>query len=338
MKMVQIGTVGHYAYALPTAKKYGMDFAGICTACPEDSLDHAKKEIERYGFSPKTYGDWREMLVDARPDVAVVNTVMAKNSEIAAFALEEGISVFCEKPVATDREALLYLENVYEKAKSRYADARNVCFCGMFGIDYLPHFETAYRFIKAGKLGDIRLANAQKSYKMGRREAFYSDRTLYGGTIPWVAIHAIEWTQRIGGLSPVSVTAYGSTACNAGNGSMEASTLCLFECEGGRMASVSADVMRPGTAPTHDDDRLRLVGSEGILEIRGGHVYVIDRYGDRELPLEHTDKELFEEFILEINGNGRCRVTAGDAFFATRTALAARESQDTGKTVCIDEG
>lgn len=103
------------------------------------------------------------------------------------------------------------------------------------------------------------------------------------------------------------------------------------------MASVSADVMRPSSAPTHDDDRLRLVGSEGILEVRGGHVYVIDGKGERELSPVHTEKELFEEFMLEILGDGKCRVSAEDAFSATRTALAARESQDTGKTVRIGE-
>ena len=50
MKMVQIGTVGHYAYALPTAKKYGMDFAGICTACPEDLWTMQKKRLNDMDF------------------------------------------------------------------------------------------------------------------------------------------------------------------------------------------------------------------------------------------------------------------------------------------------
>lgn len=335
MKMVQIGAAGHYAYALPTAKKYGLALTGLCLTHPDDKLDRAKRELAEYGFCPRVYEDFREMLLSEMPDIAVVNSVMAENSEIAAFALEHGISVFCEKPVATEKTSLLHLEKTYHAAKRRYAGVRNLCFCGMFGIDYLPHFETAYRFVKAGGLGDIRLANAQKSYKMGRREPYYSNRALYGGTIPWVAIHAIEWVQRIGGLSPVAVTAYGSTACNAGNGTMEASTLCLFSCEGGRMASVSADVMRPGTAPTHDDDRLRLVGSDGVLEVRGGHVYVIDREGDRELPLVRPEHELFEEFLLEVMGEGTCRVRAEDAFSATRTALAARLSQDTEQTVWI---
>lgn len=332
MKVVQIGAAGHYAYALATMKKYGMDFAAVCYPDAEDGAERAARVFARMGFEPRVYDDAVTMLTLEKPDIAIINTVMYENGRYAEIALKMGISVFCEKPVATTETKLESLIATYYEAKAKKP---NLCFCGMFGIDYLPHFETAYRFVKTGGIGEVMLANGQKSYRMGRREKFYSDREKYGGTIPWVAIHAIEWITRIGGLRPVMATACGNTACNAGNGTMEASTLSLFACEGGKMASVSADVMRPAKAPTHDDDRLRLVGSKGVLEVRFGKVFVIDEEGERELPLVETEKELFEEFVLEIEGKGKCRVSAEDAFFATRVALAARESQDTGKNVAV---
>ena len=332
MNIVQIGAVGHYAYALPTAKKYEMKITGICCPDPEDRLPRVMKHLETFGYAPRVYENAEEMLEKEKPDIAVVNTVMYENARYAMMALKKGISVFCEKPVATTLETLNELEAVYGEARAKN---KSVCFCGMFGIDYLPHFETAYRFVKNGGIGEVLLANAQKSYRMGNRARFYSDREKYGGTIPWVAIHGIEWITRIGGLKPVSAAALGNTAYNAGNGTMEASALCQFACENGKMASVSADVLRPANAPTHDDDRLRLVGSKGILEVRGGRVFVIDEDGERELPLMETETELFEEFVLEMQGRGKCRVSAEDSFLATRVALSARESQDTGKIVPI---
>jgi ribonuclease HI len=93
--------------------------------------------------------------------------------------------------------------------------------------------------------------------------------------------------------------------------------------------------MRPAAAPTHDDDRLRVVGSEGVLEVRGGKVFVIDGNGERELNLVQSQRELFEEMILEMRGGPKCRVSAEDSFFATRVALAARDSQDSGRIVPI---
>ena len=235
MKVVQIGAAGHYAYALATMKKYEMDFAAVCYPDAEDGAERAKRIFGRFGFSPRVYDDAEEMMKNEMPDIAIVNTVMYENSRYASMALEMGISVFCEKPVATTMENLENLIHTYKEAKAK---KENLCFCGMFGIDYLPHFETAYRFVKAGSIGEVMLANGQKSYRMGRREKFYSDREKYGGTIPWVAIHAIEWITRIGGLRPAVATACGNTACNAGNGTMEASTLSLFACEKGKIAAV----------------------------------------------------------------------------------------------------
>ncbi len=335
LNIVQVGAIGHYEYALPTAKKYGASITAIAFPHAEDDRARAMRNLKAFGFEPRIYEDVEEMFEKEKPDVAVVNTVMAKNGAIAGKALSMGISVFCEKPVAVTLTELDELERIYREAKARFAGEKNLVFCGMFGIDYLPHFETAYRYVKSGALGDIRLANAQKSYRMGNRERFYSDREEYGGTIPWVAIHAIEWIERIAGLEPLMVTAHVSTVCNAGNGTMEATTLCLFGCKDSRMASVSADVMRPKSAPTHDDDRLRLVGSDGVLEVRGRRVYVIDRDGERELPLVESETELFEEMLLEIIGKGTCRVTAEDSFSATRTALWARASGDSGMTFAI---
>ena len=335
MKLIQIGTAGHYGYALNGAKKIPCDMAGICGPNPCDNAENAKKNWEKLGCSPRIYEDPVTMMEEIRPDIAVINTVMGDNARYAMEALKRGISVFLEKPMATTLEELDQLESVYREAKAKYAPEKNVCLTAMFGIDYEPAFETAYRNVQSGALGEIVLANGQKSYRMGNRAKFYSDRQRYGGTIPWVAIHAIEWVTRIGGLRPVTATAYGSTAYNAGNGTMEASTLTLFGCEGGKMASVSADVLRPAAAPSHGDDRLRLVGSEGILEVRGGQVTVIDKEGERILPPVQTETELFEELILEIRGEGLCRVRPEDGFLATRAALAARESEDTGRNITV---
>lgn len=332
MKLIQIGAAGHYVYALASAKKYSCEMAGISFPDPEDNRG-AVKSWEKYGYSPRIFDDPFAMMDEVRPDIAIINTVMGDNARYAMEALKRGISVFLEKPMATTMEELDRLESVYREAKQKYAPEKNVCLTAMFGIDYSPAFETAYRYVQSGALGDIVLANGQKSYRMGSRAKFYSDRQRYGGTIPWVAIHAIEWVTRIGGLRPVTATAYGSTAHNAGNGTMEASTLTLFGCEGGKMASVSADVLRPAAAPSHGDDRLRLVGSGGILEVRGGQVIVIDKEGERLLPLVQTETELFEELILEIRGEGQCRVRPEDGFLATRAALAARESEDTGRNI-----
>ena len=99
------------------------------------------------------------------------------------------------------------------------------------------------------------------------------------------------------------------------------------------MASVNADYFRPLSAPTHDDDRLRIAGSEGVVEYREGKVLLIDKNGRQELPLP-KEQNIFEQFLRRIGGENT-GVTPEEGFTVTRLALAARRAADTGKKILL---
>jgi len=331
LKIVQIGSSGHYEYVLPTAKKYGFDISALAAGSPDEDISRAVRDIENIGMEPKIYADWREMIEKENPDVAVINSYMGYNTEMCIYALEHGINVFCEKPVATTLSDLSRLRRAYKDAN----DGKKTVMSGMFGISYTPHFEAARRYIESGALGDVRIASAQKSYRLGVREPFYSSRELLGGMIPWVAIHGIDWIYSLCGFEFSSVTAAHSRVANGGNGDLESTALMIFEGKNGALASVSADYLRPKDAPTHDDDRLRVVGTKGILEVRGGKVYLISDGGESIVENVAPERALFEEFALEISGEGKCRVTAKETLDVTEIALIARQSADEGRKIGI---
>lgn len=331
LKIVQIGASGHYEYVLPTAKKYGFEISAISPGSADEDISRALRDMENIGQKPKIYDDWRLMIDSEKPDVAVINSYMGYNADMCIYALERGIHVFCEKPVATTLCDLLKLRRVYKDANEN----GKVVFAGMFGIMYAPHFETALRCVSAGTIGEVRLLNAQKSYRLGKRELFYSSRELLGGMIPWVAIHGIDWIYRFGGADFVSVTASHSRVSNGGNGDLEATALMMFEGENGKIASVSADYLRPSAAPTHDDDRIRVVGTKGIVEVRQGKVYLLSDGGEEVLENTLPEHQLFEEFALEISGEGVCRVSAKETFDVTEIALIARQSADDKRKIGI---
>lgn len=331
LKIVIIGGSGHYEYVLPTAKKFGFEISAVAAGSADEDISRAVSDVRKIGMEPKIYDDWREMIDAEKPDAAVINSYMGYNAQMSIFALERGIHVFCEKPVATTLFDLSRLRAVYAAAN----EEKKTVFCGMFGISYTPHFEAARRYIESGALGDVRLMNAQKSYRLGNREPFYLSRELLGGMIPWVAIHGIDWIYSLGGFGFKSVTAAHSRVANGNNGDLEATAMILFEGENGAMASVSADYLRPKDAPTHDDDRIRVVGTKGILEVRGGKVHLISDGGERVLENVQPEHELFEEFALDISGEGTCRVTAEETLNVTEIALIARQSADEGRKIGI---
>lgn len=339
MNIIQVGSSGHYEYALAAAKRAGFRFTGICMGDRREK-NTTREHFQKFGFDVPLYEDYAEMLEEAPSDIVIINSFMGYNAEFAAEALRRGKHVFAEKPIATTLDGLHLVMREYHNANMKEMlekyDRKRVCLCGMFGILDAPHFMTAWKTAASGEIGEIRLVNAQKSYKLGKREEFYSERELYGGTIPWVAIHAIDWSWRLFGLHFTEVTARQSRVANGGNGTLETDAICLFRGSRDEIVSVSADYLRPAGAPTHGDDRIRAVGERGIMEVRAGKVYITDENGEREVSEYEKSGSIFDEFINEIETGIPGRVSAMGSFYSTYLALCARESADRGKTVALD--
>lgn len=312
MKVCFIGACGHVNQALNTL--YSRDDVEICGIAPGSSYEISTKKLAP---TAPFYEDYGTMLDEKKPELAIVSPVFGRTSEVIVECANRGISVFSEKPVAT---TLSELSRVEEAIKNN-----GIRFCAMHYLRYSPAFYEGARMVADGEIGELRMITAQKSYKFGtRRPEWYKDRSLYGGTIPWVGIHAIDWIYHFSGKKFLSVSA------ESFGDSPEMAALCKFRLEDGVIAAVNLDYYRPSVAPTHDDDRIRCVGTRGILEIREGNIHVMNESGC----LMHTPTaapELFTEFL-----NGNEPIAPEEIFYLTRVALLARESADTKKEVRIE--
>src|SRR5207249_5088681 len=73
----------------------------------------------------------------------------------------------------------------------------------------LPIFRAARQAVQQGAIGEPILISSQKSYKYGaKRPWFYRERKTYGGTIPWVGIHALDYMEWVSGQKYTHVAAY----------------------------------------------------------------------------------------------------------------------------------
>lgn len=310
MRICYIGNCGHTWQAHEVLKaRADVTLCGVAAGSAEEGMTAS--------FDPAVpfYASYTEMLDTVKPDLAVVSPVFGKTGEVILACASRGIDVFSEKPVATTEAELDEVEKAVKESGIR--------FCAMHYLRYRPSFYHAARLVREGIIGDVRLVTAQKSYKFGTRPAWYYDRALYGGTIPWVGIHAIDWVYAFTGKRFLSVAAQS-------DGSPEMTALCQFKLEGGAMASVNLDYYRPAGAPTHDDDRIRCVGTRGVLEVVGDTVTLIDGEGKRELTVPDAP-ELLGAFL-----DGGDVITPEEIFYLTRVALLAREAADSGKTMEIE--
>ena len=305
MKIAIIGGSGHFRYVLDELKNHTL--LGIAPGVVGEDLEKLQEGLATKNIEAKAFDDWKKLVKDA--DVAVVNTRPDKNAIVSAYCLERNIHVFSEKPLAVDMKQLKMLGKVAEKSKAMI--------CAMFGIRYSGWYQLVKEELK--NIGTIRLINAHKSYKLGKRPEFYDHKETFSGIIPWVSIHALDWILDLTGAKVTSISAANNAEHNFGHGDLEMTSLCMLQLEGGILASVTADFLRPEGAPTKNDDRIRIVGTKGMLEFAADVLTKTDLEGQSQLTIG-KDQDVFELFLRRIGGE-EVGVTPQESFYATELAL-----------------
>src|SRR5688572_1307567 len=184
-RVALIGSRGHWEAA---AREIGQipQLQIVALSPGGDTIAPIAKWCEANGHKTVVEEDYQQMLDRARADIVVVCGPFEQHARMCVDAIERGIHVVSEKPAAMNFDELKMIQHACEAHPK-------VHLAGMMFSRYTPGFHTAWRLIREGAIGDVRLIDTRKSYKLGTRAAYYRDRATYGGTIPWVAIHAIDW-------------------------------------------------------------------------------------------------------------------------------------------------
>ncbi len=277
-----------------------------------DGVDEAKARA--FGASlgdVRWFADARDMLDTAQPDVVSVGAVYARNSEWTAAALERDIAVVSDKPIATSWEALARLRALTEGTPRLLLTE--------FPFRARPEFRAARTAVADGLIGEVVLATAQKSYKFGTRPPWYDDRALYGGTLLWIASHGIDVLRFTTGQAMQCLFGRQGNISQPGYPTMEDHVLCGFGLEGGGSGLVHADFLRPASAQTHGDDRLRLAGSRGLVEVRAGRCR-LTTHGQPETDITDTAPSVpvYQALLAALAGGG-------DEYYSTAASLEMAE-------------
>jgi predicted dehydrogenase len=322
-RLAMIGARGHTGYvlrALPAMPRVRL--VAVADGAADDPVAPLVDWARQNGHEPRAFDDWRVMLDQAKPDAVVVCGPFELHARMSIEAIKRGVHVFVEKPAA------LTLEDLHALREAHCAHPQ-VHVAGMMGSRYEPGFFTAWQLVRQGEIGDVRLLNARKSYKLGDRPGYYGDRATYGGTIPWVGSHAIDWVLWMCPYAVESIYAAHSSQRNDGHGTMERSAVCELVIAAGRFASISIDLFRPGNAPSHGDDWLRVVGTGGVIEARSNSLTLINARNDGSTPVPVAcDRQVFRDFADHVDGQQTGLIDARSTFVLTEVCLLARQAAD----------
>lgn len=329
LRIGQIGTDGHQNMVLNGISQIeGAQLVACAKGHDGDSLDKVKKH-DAFTSQTQVYDHFEDMIEKEELDLVSICRPYSLNAEAVIAAAQKGIDVVCEKPVATTLDDLDALEKTVLDHQIRLT--------AMFGMRLSPAFQAAHKAVSEGLIGQPLLATGQKSYKFGTRPEFYKKRETYGGTIPWVAIHAIDYTRWVAGLEYTQVAALHGNLNHPTYPGCEDQGGILFRFENGGTAMINLDYLRPTTAPTHGDDRLRIAGTEGVIEVTdcGTRTHLI-REGEapRDLPLL-SEEDFLVNLYQERIGKSKHIVGPDEAIKVTRICLLAREAADTQKIISL---
>ena len=322
MKIGLIGGYGHECVKLwPDAE--------LAWAC-DDFDDKALERAKAFGCG-KTYPSMTALLDDFRPDVVYIGSVYGHNGCLAILAMERGFDVVSEKPLATDRQTLCQLHELTASGERRII--------GEFAMRWQLVFAKAQELIRSGTIGEVAFIQAQKTYKFGpKRPDFYKSRELFGGIIPWVAVHAIDYAAWCTGLQYESVTAVQGNSCHPEYDEMEDHASMLFQMTGGVPCVITADFLRPEGASTHGDDRLRVTGSKGVIEIRNETLWIITTQAEESWTGDENEADGIQRAKDLVNaalGKSNPTISTAGCLHIAAAALAARDAADsqTGERV-----
>ncbi len=332
LRVVQIGMQGHWGdimIGMPDVPNCRL--VAVARSYPDEPIERLEKQ-PAWRDETQVYEDYRKMLDEERPDIVAVFMPYAWNGPAILEAVRRGCHVLSEKPLATDLPTL--------DAIRRERDARNVRVSAMLGMRLMPAMQAARRAVREGKIGEPLLISAQKSYRWGNNRPWYfKRRATYGGSIPWVAIHAIDFIRFVTGLDYREVTARHAMHIHEDYPECEVFGALLFGMSNGAFATLTFDYLRPKAAASHGDDRLRVAGSEGIVEIRQSRELVCELVtADQEahtLPMESGKHNIFADFVAALRGEGTHYLTPEDPFIATEVAIRARMAADASRTMTL---
>ncbi len=330
MRIALIGATGHWQTYAPGLRTIpGLELAAVAIGGTEETLgafDHAPG----LGVATRRYEDPLRMLEEVKPDVVQVCCRPDRNAGWTKACLERGIAVMSEKPLACDLASLRGLHEVAVRSGAPL--------CPMHTMRSEPLLAALAQAVREGAIGEPLLSYHQKSYKWGTRPAYYRDRRTFPGLAPWAGIHAFDWMHWM--LGDVFTEVHGTEAASAWPEYRACASQAAFvlRMRNGGAASVTLDYLRPPSAPTHADERIRIAGTRGVVEasLVEGRATLLPTSGARRELSAQRPPDIFTQFAASLRGTGRPPIERDEAFRITEIALKCQQAAETRRTVSLE--
>lgn len=320
-----IGLDGHVSEITNAAKRLS-NIRITAVAENKPALVQRVKADAAYA-NAKLYDDYRKLLDTEKLDVVAVCGENGGRAEILTACAERKIPIASEKPLTISLQELAAVKKVITQ--------NNVPLTMVLPMRFAPQYQAMKQIVDSGQIGEVITIAAQKSYKLGTRPDWMKSHKTYGGTIPYIGIHMIDLMRYVSSREFVTTAAFQSNVGFPEIGTMENNTAVIFQLDNQGTASLRMDYLRPATAPTHGDDRLRVAGTKGVVEFQEGSGVTLLTTSQKPLKLADlpAEKLLFVDFLDSLYNHKPHLIKPEEIYRVTEIVLKARAAAETGRVV-----
>ncbi|MBO5735485.1 MAG: Gfo/Idh/MocA family oxidoreductase [Clostridia bacterium] len=331
------------------------ELAEVVACCDLDG-NKAERYAKHNGI-PASYTDYKEMFEKENLDAVSVCTWNAAHAPATIDALNAGIHVLCEKPMAMNTEQALAMKEAAEKNGKLLM----IGFVRRFGNDA----EILKKFIDEGTMGDVYFAKATYLRRNGFPGGWFGDKEYSGGgPLIDLGVHVIDLCRYLaGGPKPVSVygVTYGNLgpnrAVSAGKQQWTASktapgfdfkytvedfATALIRFDNGMTISVEASF---NLNIKHDIGNIEIFGTKGGARVdpqielftdMNGMFVDVKPSGDTALNFDGLFSREVRHFVECVRDGKQCISPAEDGVTLMRILDAIYKSAETGEDVKIE--
>jgi len=164
---------------------------------------------DKYGIA-HVFSDYREMINQADLDAIVIATPDDEHYAMALAAIDAGLHVLCEKPLA--------LNAADAKAMYERAEAKGLRHMTFYTWRWMPHYRAMVELIQAGAIG--RIYHCQFNFLTGfghnKEYQWRFDRRHSNGVLGDAGSHMFDLSRfLVGGIAQVSATLSCNVRCDA---------------------------------------------------------------------------------------------------------------------------
>ena len=251
--VVSFAHVHSAAYAAVLKDLDAADFIGITDEDPGRGAEAA----EQFGVR---FFEGAASLFD-EVEAVVVCSENKNHARDVIPALQGGVHVLCEKPIATKVEDARAMIQASENSGSQLRTA--------FPVRYLPPVARAREIVRGGSMGRVLAVNGTNHGQIPG--GWFLDPELAGGGA--VMDHTVHLADLLRWMLDVEVrSVYAEVGSFFGAGGTDDAAILTLELEGGSFADGAFATIDPSWSrgegyPTWGDVTLRISGSSGVLDV-----------------------------------------------------------------------